>query len=121
MSETLPVQKTLSHFEQATKEGFSADPYLDTVAIVFNWKVGNTDLPFGLLLGRNGSVDNPTSLVGISGQTSKMLMHQAAQINQMFEAADLAAAELAQRLNALKEQIDELTGKQISRENKTQV
>jgi hypothetical protein len=121
MSEMLPVQKTLSHFEQATKEGFSADPYLDTVAIVFNWKVGNTDLPFGLLLGRDGSVDNPTSLVGISGQTSKMLMHQAAQINQMFEAADLAAAELAQRLNALKEQIDELTGKQVSREDKTQV
>lgn len=101
------MQNTLEHFETEIKKGFSIDPYLDTVAIVFNWKVGNTDFPFGLLLGRDGTVSNPTSLVGISGQTAKMLMHQAAQINEMFEAADMAAAELAQKINEMKGKLDE--------------
>jgi len=111
-NQTLPVEKTLEQFTEATEKVFSTDQYLDAVAIVFSWKIGNTDLPFGLLLGRDGSVNSPATLVGISQQTGKMLMHQAMQITEMFETADQVAADLSRKIMELKGQLDATDSKQ---------
>lgn len=102
----MPLEQMMEHIHLAIQQAFSIDPYLDSAAIVFNWKIGNTDLPFGLMLGRDGHISTPTSLVGISQQTAKMLMHQADQISQMFDAADNAAAELAKKIKHMKGEID---------------
>lgn len=96
----------MEHMDIALKQAFSIDPYLDSIAVTFNWKMGNNDLPFGLMVGRDGHVSTPTSLVGLSQQTSKMLMHQADQISQMFEAADKLAADLAEKIKKVKESAD---------------
>lgn len=100
--QAMPLEQMMEHMHLSIQQAFSIDPYLDGVAVVFNWKIGNTDLPFGLMLGRDGHVATPTGLVGLSQQTSKMLMHQADQISQMFDAADKAAAELAQKIKTIK-------------------
>jgi hypothetical protein len=104
--QAMPLEQMMEHIHLSIQQAFSIDPYLDGVAVVFNWKIGNTDLPFGLMLGREGHISTPTSLVGISQQTSKMLMHQADQISQMFDSADKAAAELAQKIKTLKGEMD---------------
>jgi hypothetical protein len=111
-SQTLPVEKTLEQLTEATEKVFLTDPYLDAVAIVCSWKIGNPDLPFGLLLGRDGSVNSPATLVGISQQTGKMLMHQAMQITEMFETADQVAADLSKKIMELKGQLDASDSKQ---------
>lgn len=111
-NQTLPVEKTLEQFTEATEKVFLTDQYLDAVAIVFSWKIGNTDLPFGLLLGRDGNVNSPATLVGISQQTGKMLMHQAMQITEMFETADQVAADLSRKIMELKGQLDATDSKQ---------
>ena len=111
-NQTLPVEKTLEQLTEATEKVFLTDPYLDAVAIVCSWKIGNPDLPFGLLLGRDGSVSSPATLVGISQQTGKMLMHQAMQITEMFETADQVAADLSKKIMELKGQLDASDSKQ---------
>ena len=106
------MEKTLEQLTEATEKVFLTDPYLDAVAIVCSWKIGNPDLPFGLLLGRDGSVSSPATLVGISQQTGKMLMHQAMQITEMFETADQVAADLSKKIMELKGQLDASDSKQ---------
>jgi hypothetical protein len=99
----MPLEQMMEHMDMALRQAFSIDPYLDSIAVTFSWKVGNTDLPFGLMVGRDGHISTPSSLVGLSQQTAKMLMHQADQISQMFEAADHLAADLAEKIKQAKE------------------
>ncbi len=106
------MEKTLEQFTETAEKAFSTDPHLDAVAVVFSWKIGNSELPFGLLLGKDGSVSSPATLVGISQQTGKMLMHQALQITEMFETADEVAAELSRKIMELKGQADAISGEQ---------
>ena len=106
MNEKTPLEITMERFQTTAEEAFSTDPYLDTVAVVFNWKVGNSDMPFGLMLGRDGVINTPSELIGISQQTCKMLMHQALNLQGMLEAVDQIAAELASKVKKIKEQKD---------------
>lgn len=98
MAEKLPIEVMMTEVTGAMEEAFLIEPYLDGIAVVFTWKTGNTDMPFGLMLGRNGEITSPEVLLGLSGQTVKMLKHQAEQVGQMFEAADKLAGELASKI-----------------------
>jgi hypothetical protein len=106
MSEKLPMEQTAEHFRLTAEQVFSIDPYLDGVAVVFSWKTGNTDLPFGIMIGRDGHIQTPNTLIQLSQQTGKMLMHQADRISNMLEAADQLAGDIAKRIKEMKEQTD---------------
>ncbi len=99
-----PLEETMESFQETARQVFLTDAYLENVAIVFNWKIGNTDLPFGLMLGRDGGVKTPSELIGITQQTCKMLMHQALNLQGMLEAVDQLAGELAEKIKKVKEQ-----------------
>jgi hypothetical protein len=106
MATKLPLELMMEHMHQALEKAFSIDPALQVVAVTFSWKVGNSELPFGIMVGRDGDVSAPSDLLSISQQTSKMLMHQADTVSQMFEQADEIAASLAERIKALKGELD---------------
>lgn len=97
----------LKHLQEQTQTAFLADPGLESITIVLSWKTGNTDRPFGLMVGRDGSVSSVSTLVRSSQQTGKMLMYQAAEVNKMFDAADAYASELASKVKQAKEELNE--------------
>lgn len=100
----LPMEKTSELFRTMADQAFLDDPYLDSVAVVFGWKIGNTDMPFGLLLGKEGKL-SPATLLNICQQTCKLLMHQSMEIKNMLDAADELAKKLAE---AIKQNSEEL-------------
>jgi len=98
------VEKTTSLFRTMTDQAFLDDPYLDSVAIVFGWKIGNTDMPFGLMVGREEKL-SPSTLLNLCQQTVKMLMTQSMEIKSMLEAADELAKGLAESIKQNSEKL----------------
>lgn len=106
MTTKIPLEQVLEHIHTSLEKAFSIDQTLQVAAVTFSWKVGNSELPFGILVGRDGEVSTPSDLLGIAQQTSKMLMHQADMVSQMFEQADSIAAGLAEKIKTLKGELD---------------
>ena len=100
----MPLEVMMEHLTTAAQEAFLIEPYLDAVSIIFSWKTGNNDIPFGVMIGHDGTITSPASLLELAKQNVKMLKHQAEQLGQMFEYADTLAAELAQKIKTLKEE-----------------
>jgi hypothetical protein len=98
----LPLHVMMDHLMEAAQEAFLIEPYLDVVSITYSWRTESNDIPFGFMVGRDGTVTSPASLLEITKQNIKMLKHQSEQLELMFEQVDALANEMAQKIKNLR-------------------
>ncbi len=108
-------EKVFDRLRMAAEDAMRDCPELRAVAVVTDWSVGATDFPYGLMVGRNGPVRHPNELLGLSGQTVKMLYRECELITELLGSAenmaDQLAVEITKREQRLKELDDALTAR----------
>jgi len=104
-------EKVFDRLRMAAEDAMRDCPELRAVAVVTDWSVGSIEFPYGLMIGRNGPVRHPNELLGLAGQTVKMLYRQCELITELLgtaeNLADQLAGEIAKREQRLKE-LDDL-------------
>jgi hypothetical protein len=71
-------------------------PEVRSVAIIVDWNVGRMELPFGMLIGRLGSVRTPAELFPIMEQTAKMSGYQAKLMAEILVRTDMEVKKIAE-------------------------
>ena len=113
MSQEIPETKMRSKevtdaFVLLTDDLFKTVPELRSVAIVLDWEIGQNDFPFGVMVGRNGSVTSPVELHNIMLQTAKMCRHQSEVMLRAILTADEIAGEIAKRIEEMTKKLESL-------------
>ena len=86
-------------------------PELRSVGVALDWNVGQSDFPFGMMIGRHGSVRMPGELHGLMLQTAKLSNHQSEVMAELLASADKLAGDISVNVAKLKEEIKELEQK----------
>jgi len=86
-------------------------PELRSVGVVLDWTVGQSDFPFGMMIGRHGSVRMPGELHGLMLQTAKLSHHQSEVMAELLASADKLAGDISSTIAKLKEELKELEQK----------
>lgn len=91
-------EKVFDRLRMAADDAMRDCPELRSVAVVADWSVGASEFPYGLMVGRNGPVRHPNELLGLSGQTVKMLYRECELITELLAAAENVADRLAEEI-----------------------
>lgn len=83
-------------------------PELRSCAVVLDWNVAQNDFPYGLMIGRQGSVRLPGELHSLMIQTAKLSKHQADVMLEILANVDKMAEDLKNKITTLKEEIGQL-------------
>ena len=83
-------------------------PELRSVGVVLDWNVGQSDFPFGMMIGRHGSVRLPGELHGLMLQTAKLSRHQSDVMAELLASADKFASDISAKISKLKEELKDL-------------
>jgi hypothetical protein len=86
-------------------------PELRSVGVVLDWSVGQADFPFGMMIGRHGSVRMPGELHGLMLQTAKLSRHQSDVMAEILASADKLAGDISANIAKLREEVRELENK----------
>lgn len=101
-------EKVFDRLKMAADDAMRDCPELRAVAVVTDWSVGGSEFPYGLMVGRNGPVRHPNELLGLSGQTVKMLYRECELITELLGAAENFADQLAGEIKKREQQLREL-------------
>lgn len=83
-------------------------PEVKSIAVIFDWNVGQSDFPYGMMIGAHGSVRLPGELHSMMLQTAKLVRHQSDVMADVLAGIDSVAAELTEKVKSLNEQIKSL-------------
>jgi hypothetical protein len=101
-------EKVFDRLRMAAEDAMRDCPELRAVAVVTDWSVGATEFPYGLMIGRNGPVRHPNELLGVSGQTVKMLYRQCELITELLGTAENMADQIAEEITKREQRLKEL-------------
>lgn len=118
MSEEIMVKQSgaaqaikLRHEEATDKLTESINSVLDSipevrsVAVVIDWAVGQDLFPYGIMIGRRGSVNRPDELYSLMIQTAKLVRHQSDVMAGILAGMDKLASDLASQITRLKQEL----------------
>ena len=71
-------------------------PEVRSVALIVDWTVGRMELPFGMLIGRLGSIRTPDELFPMMEQTAKMSGYQAKLMAEILVRTDMEVKKIAE-------------------------
>lgn len=80
-------------------------PEVKSIAVIFDWNVGQSEFPYGMMIGAHGSVRLPGELHSMMLQTAKLVRHQSDVMADILAGIDNVASELTERVKTLNDQI----------------
>ena len=104
----------LRHLEATDKmrdtilELLEAIPEVKSIAVIFDWNAGQSEFPYGMMIGAHGSVRLPGELHSMMLQTAKLVRHQSDVMAEILAGIDNVASELTEKVKKLNTEIKDL-------------
>jgi len=83
-------------------------PEVKSIAVIFDWNVGQSEFPYGMMIGAHGSVRLPGELHSMMLQTAKLVRHQSDVMAEILAGIDNVAGELTEKVKKLNTEIKDL-------------
>lgn len=83
-------------------------PEVKSIAVIFDWNVGQSEFPYGMMIGAHGSVRLPGELHSMMLQTAKLVRHQSDVMAEILAGIDNVASELTEKVKKLNTEIKDL-------------
>jgi len=110
MSEATPKQpfydQLIQQAQMMATVSLAEHPELESVAIVYSYRRGNSDLPFAIIQGQNGRLTHPTEIMHMAQQLTRVWSNQLQAGMACVESLDNYMAEQATKLQSLQEQVN---------------
>ena len=110
-------EETINRSVQFAHDLLRLVPELEAIAITPSWTVPQPELPFGVVVGRNGALRNPAEIMHMATQLHGMLK---VQLNNTFDVLRNVDAEMGRRkeeLNGLNAELARVTAELAQRRN----
>ena len=110
-------EETINRAMQFAQDMLRLVPELEAIAITPSWTVPQPELPFGVIVGRNGALRNPAEIMHMATQLHGMLK---VQLNNTFEVLRAVDAEMGRRkeeLHGLNTELARVTAELAQRRN----
>lgn len=83
-------------------------PEVRSVAVIVDWNIGRVELPFGLMIGRQGSVRTADELFPLMEQTAKMSGFQSKLMAEILVRIDMEAKRITDEYNKTQTRASEI-------------
>ncbi len=98
-------EEATDRFTDVINEVLESIPEDRSVALVIDWAVGQELFPYGIMIGRRGSVNRPDELYSLMIQTAKLVRHQSDVMAGILAGMDKLASDLASQITRLKQEL----------------
>jgi phage-related minor tail protein len=71
-------------------------PEVKSIGVIIDWNIGKNELPFGMMIGRHGSIRSPDELFSMMEQTAKLSAFQAKIITEILVKIDMEAKRISE-------------------------
>lgn len=99
-------EEATDRFTEVINEVLESIPEVRSVAVVIDWAVGQDLFPYGIMIGRRGSVNRPDELYSLMIQTAKLVRHQSDVMASILAGMDKLASDLASQITKLKKELN---------------
>jgi hypothetical protein len=99
-------EEATDRFTEVINEVLENIPEVRSVALVIDWAVGQELFPYGIMIGRRGSVNRPDELYSLMIQTAKLVRHQSDVMAGILAGMDKLASDLASQITKLKKELN---------------
>jgi hypothetical protein len=96
-------------------------PEVKSIGLIIDWNIGKNELPFGMMIGRHGSVRSPEELYSLMEQTAKLSAFQAKIITEMLIKIDMEAKRISEESKKVDEEAARVLEKLKSLEKEIEV